>query len=150
MPADSSIVAWLWRRSWKRIIGTLALLISGWSTAWRKLLGRGDFQSNTAKHRSKSYDCAPSFGRSSIAWTASSRPGDVHLGRPPQRIREANGGSPRCSSGSPPVDWGHQPQGETDEEVDAGFLEGAAGIGVALLAAILQVEPTWDRALLLS
>lgn len=33
---------------------------------------------------------------------------------------------------------------------DAGFLEGATGIGLALLAAISSVEPAWDRVLLLS
>ena len=31
-----------------------------------------------------------------------------------------------------------------------GFLTGAAGIGLALLAAILPVQPAWDRILLLS
>lgn len=33
---------------------------------------------------------------------------------------------------------------------DPGFLQGAAGVGLALLAAESAVEPTWDRALLLS
>jgi lantibiotic modifying enzyme len=33
---------------------------------------------------------------------------------------------------------------------DRGFLEGAAGIGLALLAAVSAVEPEWDRALLIS
>ncbi len=33
---------------------------------------------------------------------------------------------------------------------DAGFLGGAAGIGLALLAAVSPVEPEWDRLLLLS
>jgi hypothetical protein len=33
---------------------------------------------------------------------------------------------------------------------DPGFLQGAAGIGLALLAADTALEPTWDRALLLS
>lgn len=33
---------------------------------------------------------------------------------------------------------------------DHGFLSGAAGIGLALLAAVSPVEPNWDRALLLS
>ncbi|HKI01234.1 MAG TPA: lanthionine synthetase C family protein [Thermoanaerobaculia bacterium] len=33
---------------------------------------------------------------------------------------------------------------------DAGFLEGAAGIGLALLGAISDVEPAWDRVMLLS
>ncbi len=33
---------------------------------------------------------------------------------------------------------------------EAGFLEGATGIGLALLGAISGVEPAWDRVLLLS
>ena len=33
---------------------------------------------------------------------------------------------------------------------DRGFLEGSAGVGLALLAAVSQVEPEWDRALLMS
>ncbi|PYQ63291.1 MAG: Lanthionine biosynthesis cyclase LanC [Acidobacteria bacterium] len=33
---------------------------------------------------------------------------------------------------------------------DAGFLEGAAGVGLALLGAVSSVEPAWDRVLLLS
>jgi len=33
---------------------------------------------------------------------------------------------------------------------EAGFLEGAAGIGLALLGALSNVEPAWDRVLLLS
>jgi hypothetical protein len=33
---------------------------------------------------------------------------------------------------------------------DPGFLEGAAGIGLALLAAVTPLEPRWDRLLLLS
>jgi hypothetical protein len=33
---------------------------------------------------------------------------------------------------------------------DPGFLEGAAGIGLALLAALSPVEPAWDRTLLVS
>ena len=33
---------------------------------------------------------------------------------------------------------------------DSSFLTGAAGIGLALLAAITPVEPEWDRVLLLS
>ncbi|HEX7277236.1 MAG TPA: lanthionine synthetase LanC family protein, partial [Acidimicrobiales bacterium] len=32
----------------------------------------------------------------------------------------------------------------------AGFLEGRAGVGLALLAATTDVEPEWDRILLLS
>jgi lantibiotic modifying enzyme len=37
-----------------------------------------------------------------------------------------------------------------DWHTDPGFLEGAAGIGLALLAAATPVEPAWDRVLLLS
>ena len=33
---------------------------------------------------------------------------------------------------------------------DAGFLEGAAGVGLALLGAVSGVEPAWDRVLLVS
>jgi len=33
---------------------------------------------------------------------------------------------------------------------DAGFLTGAAGIGLALLAAVTSVEPEWDRLLLVA
>ncbi len=33
---------------------------------------------------------------------------------------------------------------------DAGFLEGATGIGLALLGAVSNVDPAWDRVLLLS
>jgi hypothetical protein len=33
---------------------------------------------------------------------------------------------------------------------DPGILTGAAGIGLALLAAITPIEPEWDRILLLS
>jgi hypothetical protein len=36
-----------------------------------------------------------------------------------------------------------------EQPVDnAGFLMGASGIGLALLAAIGSIEPTWDRVLL--
>jgi hypothetical protein len=33
---------------------------------------------------------------------------------------------------------------------DPGFLVGSAGIGLALLAAVSDVEPAWDRVLLTS
>ncbi|MFL6194203.1 MAG: lanthionine synthetase C family protein [Thermoanaerobaculia bacterium] len=33
---------------------------------------------------------------------------------------------------------------------DSGFLEGATGVGLALLAAVSEIEPAWDRILLLS
>lgn len=41
---------------------------------------------------------------------------------------------------------------ECDERffLDPGFLEGIAGIGLALISAISDMEPKWDRALLLS
>ena len=34
------------------------------------------------------------------------------------------------------------------ECLDPGFLNGAAGVGLALLAAVTDVEPAWDRVLL--
>jgi lantibiotic modifying enzyme len=40
--------------------------------------------------------------------------------------------------------------GERGESADSGFLEGAAGVGLALLAAAAPVAPDWDRILLLS
>jgi len=40
--------------------------------------------------------------------------------------------------------------GPTTWEEDPGFLTGAAGVGLALLAAVTDVEPNWDRCLLLS
>jgi lantibiotic modifying enzyme len=41
--------------------------------------------------------------------------------------------------------------GETqDWRDDAGFLEGAAGVGLALLGAVSPVDPEWDRAFLMS
>jgi lantibiotic modifying enzyme len=42
------------------------------------------------------------------------------------------------------------PEGEAGWRSDGGFLEGAAGIGLALLGAISDVEPAWDRVLLIS
>jgi lantibiotic modifying enzyme len=46
---------------------------------------------------------------------------------------------------------GSPDQGQPATWVDAlGFLEGATGIGLALLAATSDVEPTWDRLLLIS
>ena len=32
--------------------------------------------------------------------------------------------------------------------LDPGFLEGSAGIGLALLAAVSEVDPGWDRVFL--
>jgi hypothetical protein len=43
-----------------------------------------------------------------------------------------------------------EPGGTGHWEPEAGFLEGATGIGLALLAAASTVEPEWDRILLLS
>ena len=40
--------------------------------------------------------------------------------------------------------------GEPGWRADAGFLEGAAGVGLALIGAISDVEPAWDRVLLVS
>ncbi|HEX4499303.1 MAG TPA: lanthionine synthetase C family protein [Thermoanaerobaculia bacterium] len=42
------------------------------------------------------------------------------------------------------------PEGEPGWRTDPGFLEGTTGIGLALLAAISDVEPAWDRVLLAS
>jgi hypothetical protein len=46
--------------------------------------------------------------------------------------------------------WEVTPGGEPGWRTDSGFLEGAAGIGLALLGAVSTVEPAWDRMLLLS
>jgi lantibiotic modifying enzyme len=45
---------------------------------------------------------------------------------------------------------GRQADGTLGWIADSGFLGGAAGIGLALLAAATPVEPAWDRLLLLS
>jgi lantibiotic biosynthesis protein len=45
---------------------------------------------------------------------------------------------------------GRQADGHLGWTTDPGFLGGAAGIGLALLAAATPVEPEWDRLLLLS
>ncbi|MFL6263651.1 MAG: lanthionine synthetase LanC family protein [Thermoanaerobaculia bacterium] len=45
---------------------------------------------------------------------------------------------------------GRTPDGGFGWIADSGFLGGAAGIGLALLAAATPVEPAWDRLLLLS
>ncbi|MFY9819825.1 MAG: lanthionine synthetase C family protein [Thermoanaerobaculia bacterium] len=42
------------------------------------------------------------------------------------------------------------PQGKLGWQDEPGFLKGAAGIGLALLAAATPGEPAWDRALLIS
>lgn len=44
--------------------------------------------------------------------------------------------------------WTSDGAGGQDWRSDAGFLEGAAGIGLALLGAISPVDPEWDRLLL--
>ncbi len=41
-------------------------------------------------------------------------------------------------------------EGSPGWRADAGFLEGAAGVGLALLGAVAGVEPAWDRVLLVS
>ena len=40
--------------------------------------------------------------------------------------------------------------GEMSELYDPGFIQGAAGIGLALLSAITDMEPKWDRVMLIS
>lgn len=44
----------------------------------------------------------------------------------------------------------NQVTNEPGWRTEAGFLEGATGVGLALLGAISDVEPAWDRVLLLS
>jgi len=46
--------------------------------------------------------------------------------------------------------WEVNPGGEPGWRADSGLLEGAAGIGLALLGAISDVEPAWDRMFLVS
>jgi hypothetical protein len=47
--------------------------------------------------------------------------------------------------------WAYQKEDQTFREASVGgFLEGSAGIGLALLAALSPVEPEWDRLLLAS
>lgn len=43
--------------------------------------------------------------------------------------------------------WATDATGVSDWRDDPGFLEGAAGVGLALLAAVSTVEPEWDRLL---
>jgi hypothetical protein len=45
--------------------------------------------------------------------------------------------------------WGLGAHAELGWQADPGFLNGAAGIGLGLLAAVSPVEPAWDRALLI-
>ncbi|HSK76786.1 MAG TPA: lanthionine synthetase C family protein [Thermoanaerobaculia bacterium] len=46
--------------------------------------------------------------------------------------------------------WTAEMDGDPPWRTEPGFLEGAAGIGLALLAAVSAVEPAWDRVLLVS
>jgi len=46
--------------------------------------------------------------------------------------------------------WALNAQGEPGWRAEPGFLHGAAGVGLALLAAVSPVEPAWDRVMLLS
>jgi hypothetical protein len=46
--------------------------------------------------------------------------------------------------------WELDPAGQPAWRPDGGFLEGAAGVGLALLGATSGVEPAWDRVLLAS
>lgn len=46
--------------------------------------------------------------------------------------------------------WTAEQDGGSPWRTEPGFLEGAAGIGLALLAAVSTVEPAWDRVLLVS
>jgi hypothetical protein len=46
--------------------------------------------------------------------------------------------------------FGRTASGESGWETAPGFLTGAAGVGLALLAATSDVEPSWDRLLLVS
>jgi lantibiotic modifying enzyme len=45
---------------------------------------------------------------------------------------------------------GRNEDGEMSELYDPGFMQGAAGIGLALLAAVTDIEPEWDRVMLIS
>src|SRR5207248_4085436 len=46
--------------------------------------------------------------------------------------------------------WGPGPDGSLNWTDDPGFLTGAAGIALALLAATTPIEPAWDRVFLAS
>jgi lantibiotic modifying enzyme len=46
--------------------------------------------------------------------------------------------------------WAADISGVSDWRDDPGFLEGAAGVGLALLAAVSPVDPAWDRLLLVN
>ena len=40
--------------------------------------------------------------------------------------------------------------GEMADQYDPGFIQGAAGIGLALLASVTPLEPGWDRVMMIS
>ena len=44
--------------------------------------------------------------------------------------------------------WNPEPGGGGNWEAESGFLTGAAGVGLALLAALAPLDPAWDRLLL--
>lgn len=46
--------------------------------------------------------------------------------------------------------YGRNEDGEMAELYDPAFIQGAAGIGLSLLAAVTDLEPQWDRVMLLS
>jgi lantibiotic modifying enzyme len=46
--------------------------------------------------------------------------------------------------------YGRNEDGEMSELYDPGFIQGAAGVGLALLAAVTDIEPGWDRVMLVS
>jgi hypothetical protein len=48
------------------------------------------------------------------------------------------------------ITWGPDASGQMDWRDDPTLLTGAAGVGLALLAATTPLEPAWDRWLLLS
>ncbi|HSN86814.1 MAG TPA: lanthionine synthetase C family protein, partial [Thermoanaerobaculia bacterium] len=46
--------------------------------------------------------------------------------------------------------WAPLPNGEEGWDADPGFLTGASGVALALLAALSPIEPAWDRLLMVS
>jgi lantibiotic modifying enzyme len=73
----------------------------------------------------------PELGRAARTWLARA----FDLRRPGERF----GGFPQ---------WTLLASGEAGWLADAGFLNGAAGIGLGLLAAVTPGEPAWDRVML--
>jgi len=59
-------------------------------------------------------------------------------------IRKPEGGGERIEARVAGQDW------QSLWAADAGFLTGAAGVGLALLAAVTSVQPEWDRLLLVA